>query len=58
MSCDVRLPFNGMNFNGSCMSPTYVPLPGAGGEAWYWHLVAGILRAEGHAVAPDVAGGR
>jgi pimeloyl-ACP methyl ester carboxylesterase len=32
-----------------------VLLPGAGGEAWYWHLVADRLRARGHEViAPDL----
>src|ERR1700712_1300817 len=25
---------------------TYVLVPGAGGEAWYWHLVAPLLDAE------------
>jgi pimeloyl-ACP methyl ester carboxylesterase len=36
------------------MSSTYVLLPGAGGDAWYWHLVAQRLRARGHEVlAPD-----
>src|SRR3954452_5962663 len=28
----------------------YVLLPGAGGEAWYWHLVEPRLRALGHDV--------
>ena len=28
----------------------YALLPGAGGDAWYWHLVAPRLRAEGHEV--------
>jgi pimeloyl-ACP methyl ester carboxylesterase len=28
----------------------YLLLPGAGGEAWYWHLVAPRLRALGHEV--------
>jgi pimeloyl-ACP methyl ester carboxylesterase len=28
----------------------YVLLPGAGGEAWYWHLVEPRLRALGHEV--------
>jgi thioesterase domain-containing protein len=27
---------------------TYVLIPGAGGEAWYWHLVVPLLEAEGH----------
>ncbi|SEG14639.1 Alpha/beta hydrolase family protein [Actinacidiphila yanglinensis] len=29
---------------------TYVLVPGADGTAWYWHLVAPLLRAEGHEV--------
>ena len=30
-------------------------LPGAGGEAWYWHLVADRLRDRGHeVVSPDL----
>ena len=34
---------------------TYALVPGAGGESWYWHLVAPRLRALGHAVvAPDL----
>ncbi|MCW3004465.1 MAG: alpha/beta hydrolase, partial [Conexibacter sp.] len=28
----------------------YVLLPGAGGDAWYWHLVAPLLEARGHDV--------
>ena len=36
-------------------SRTFVLLPGAGGEAWYWHLVAGRLRERGHeVVSPDL----
>ena len=36
----------------------YVLLPGAGGDAWYWHLVAPRLRAEGHEViTPDLPAG-
>ena len=32
-----------------------VLIPGAGGLAWYWHLVAPLLRERGHAVvAPDL----
>ncbi len=27
---------------------TYVLIPGAGGEAWYWHLVVPLLEAAGH----------
>ena len=34
---------------------TYVLIPGAGGEAWYWHLVVPLLEAAGHrAVAVDL----
>jgi pimeloyl-ACP methyl ester carboxylesterase len=34
---------------------TFVLLPGAGGESWYWHLVAPRLRARGHEVlTPDL----
>jgi pimeloyl-ACP methyl ester carboxylesterase len=29
---------------------TFVLLPGAGGDPWYWHLVAPQLRARGHEV--------
>ena len=29
---------------------TYVLIPGAGGDAWYWHLVAPKLRSLGHEV--------
>ncbi|MEO8693208.1 MAG: alpha/beta fold hydrolase [Acidimicrobiales bacterium] len=29
---------------------TFVLLPGAGSDSWYWHLVAPILQAAGHAV--------
>lgn len=43
------------------MSPparTFVLLPGAGGEAWYWHLVASRLRERGHeVVSPDLPAG-
>ena len=36
-------------------SVTYVLIPGAGGEAWYWHRVVPRLRALGHpVVAPDL----
>jgi hypothetical protein len=30
------------------MSTTFVPVPGAGGDSFYWHLVAPRLRAAGH----------
>jgi pimeloyl-ACP methyl ester carboxylesterase len=34
---------------------TYVLIHGAGGDSWYWHLVAPKLRALGHdVVAPDL----
>jgi pimeloyl-ACP methyl ester carboxylesterase len=34
---------------------SYVLLPGAGGDSWYWHLVAPRLRALGHEVlTPDL----
>ncbi|MBB4931315.1 pimeloyl-ACP methyl ester carboxylesterase [Lipingzhangella halophila] len=34
---------------------TYVLIPGAGGESWYWHRVVPALRARGHdVVAPDL----
>jgi pimeloyl-ACP methyl ester carboxylesterase len=33
----------------------FLLLPGAGGESWYWHLVAGLLRDRGHEViSPDL----
>lgn len=31
---------------------TYVLIPGAGGEAWYWHLVAPLLEEAGHRAVP------
>lgn len=37
---------------------TFVLLPGAGGDSWYWHLVAPELRARGNEVlAPDLPAG-
>jgi len=37
---------------------TYVLIPGAGGEAWYWHLVVPRLRALGHvAIAVELPAG-
>ncbi len=37
------------------MSATYVLVPGAGGDSHYWHLVAPLLRGEGHlVVTPDL----
>jgi hypothetical protein len=36
-------------------SSTFLLLPGAGGDSWYWHLVASELRAGGHEVlTPDL----
>jgi pimeloyl-ACP methyl ester carboxylesterase len=36
---------------------TYVLIPGAGGQAWYWHRLAPLLRALGHdVVAVDLPG--
>lgn len=31
---------------------TYVLIPGAGGDAWYWHLVCPLLEAAGHRAVP------
>jgi pimeloyl-ACP methyl ester carboxylesterase len=40
------------------VSSTYLLLPGAGGESWYWHRVVPQLRALGHEVlAPDLPAG-
>ncbi|WP_232485970.1 MULTISPECIES: alpha/beta hydrolase [Streptomyces] len=34
---------------------TYVLIPGAGTDSWYWHRVAPLLRARGHdVVTPDL----
>ncbi|UJR86338.1 alpha/beta fold hydrolase [Sandaracinus amylolyticus] len=34
---------------------TYVLIPGATGDSWYWHRVVPLLRARGHeVVAPDL----
>jgi pimeloyl-ACP methyl ester carboxylesterase len=34
---------------------TFVLVPGAGGQAWYWHRVVPLLRARGHeAIAVDL----
>jgi pimeloyl-ACP methyl ester carboxylesterase len=30
--------------------PTYVLIPGAGSDSWYWHLVTPLLEARGHEV--------
>jgi pimeloyl-ACP methyl ester carboxylesterase len=40
------------------MSTTYVLVPGAGGDSFYWHLVAPLLRDAGHEVlTPDLPAG-
>jgi pimeloyl-ACP methyl ester carboxylesterase len=40
------------------MNGTYILLPGAGGDSWYWHLVAPRLRARSHEVlTPDLPAG-
>lgn len=31
---------------------TYVLIPGAGGDAWYWHLVTPLLEKAGHRAVP------
>ena len=37
------------------MSSTFVLVPGAGGESWYWHRVVPLLEARGHeVVSPDL----
>jgi pimeloyl-ACP methyl ester carboxylesterase len=37
---------------------TYVLIPGAGGDSYYWHLVVPLLEAGGHEViAPDIPTG-
>ena len=34
---------------------TFVLIPGAGSDSWYWHLVTPLLQARGHdVVAPDL----
>lgn len=33
-------------------SYTFVLVPGAGGSAWYWHLVAPLLQEHGHEAVP------
>jgi Alpha/beta hydrolase family len=35
----------------TCMA-TYVLIPGAGGDAWYWHLVGPMLEGAGHRAVP------
>jgi pimeloyl-ACP methyl ester carboxylesterase len=40
------------------MNPTFILLPGAGGDSWYWNLVARRLRDRGHEVlTPDLPAG-
>jgi pimeloyl-ACP methyl ester carboxylesterase len=40
------------------MNPTFILLPGAGGDSWYWNLVAPRLRDRGHEVlTPDLPAG-
>src|SRR5215510_12383285 len=31
---------------------TFILIPGAGGSAWYWHLVAPKIRQHGHEAVP------
>ena len=31
---------------------TFILIPGAGGDAWYWHLVAPMLQQRGHEAVP------
>src|SRR5439155_22156209 len=46
-----------INRGGDAMA-TFVLIPGAGGEAWYWHLVVPEIEARGHeAVAVDLPAG-
>src|SRR4030095_17068357 len=33
-------------------SVTFILIPGAGGSAWYWHLVAPKLQQRGHEAVP------
>jgi len=33
-------------------SLTFILIPGAGGSAWYWHLVAPLLQQRGHEAVP------
>jgi hypothetical protein len=35
------------------MSPAFVLVPGAGGESWYWHLVAQSMGAFVAPLLPD-----
>src|SRR5215470_8203720 len=36
----------------SMRSVTFILIPGAGGSAWFWHLVAPKLRQRGHEAIP------
>jgi hypothetical protein len=47
----------GLNGDPAGQPRTFVLIPGAGGVAWYWHLVVPLLRAAGHeAIAVDLPG--
>jgi pimeloyl-ACP methyl ester carboxylesterase len=51
------LPKRGVCPYGVGIAPTrtFLLLPGAGGESWYWHRVVPVLHAEGHEViSPDL----
>jgi hypothetical protein len=38
-------------------SPSYILIPGAGGMAWYWHRVVGLLeQAQREAIAVNLPG--
>jgi pimeloyl-ACP methyl ester carboxylesterase len=56
MSSELRSPRPQRTREGMAPSPaTYGLLPGAGGDSWYWHLVAPKLQARGHEVlTPDL----
>lgn len=41
----------GNAYRPSCMA-TYALIPGAGGDAWYWHLVGPLLEAAGRRAVP------
>jgi pimeloyl-ACP methyl ester carboxylesterase len=47
---------NGDEFGGGCglnvMTMTFVLIPGAGGDGWYWHRVVPLLRAAGREAVP------
>jgi pimeloyl-ACP methyl ester carboxylesterase len=44
-----------MSIGSGPTTATFVLLPGAGGDSWYWHLVAPMLGALGHEVlTPDL----